>query len=722
MWSNRTALVLIFGFAVLAIFIALMADVSILLARRANLRRAVETTAVAVAGQVYGGTDTQSASLTAANLMEVQGFDPQNVLVETCETDIARWQESNPSVSVPPDTPISAAMPPTELCNWDNPQKLIRLSAQVRSETLFLRLIGVDHFTLTAQGLSQAEVFDVVLVLDTSPSMAADTSLQDFLDAGMRHVSPASNGDGTNSIMANCFSPDASGNYDWGGCCNDPGGNAFVYQDADGRWLPYTDSNLNGQYDGETENGIQDNRVDGNYADLLCQPFRQIRDSARGFIETLDFIGGDRLGLVTFNRNAQVIYPNGDPSQPPLMASPEVAVRALTSQVGIYPNPTGERRGCIAQEIAVQEAEARVGVPLSSADSTSLPSNLRPFSYETIAQCADSNPGEGIRAAMEMLTDPASMRQDSIRVIIILSDGPATASRQLAESRAFGGDNFGEIPRYGDFGFCPWYTFCHDRAADDPLHGLGEDGLAAWYEEYDFPGDDPRDGVLNEFEIFRGWGEAGSPWLSVEGVSPDTLPQPSYEECSISRINADPAALNVRRGSELVCNDGQPDLRHFCLDWSGAVPQGLPNDCSASGRYDADDYARDMADLAGLIEVAPGIPGHFIALMAVGFGDGVGDDPVAAALLRYIADSGDNGIIDNNLQRDWRDDGFLEYGFDAAPYPSDWGGNDPCSGRVFEADPTRWCGHYFFAQDEAELGTVFAAIRVRLNAIGTGQR
>jgi hypothetical protein len=129
-----------------------------------------------------------------------------------------------------------------------------------------------------------------------------------------------------------------------------------------------------------------------------------------------------------------------------------------------------------------------------------------------------------------------------------------------------------------------------------------------------------------------------------------------------------------------------------------------------------------MADLAGLIEVAPGIPGHFIALMAVGFGDGVGDDPVAAALLRYFADAGDNGIIDNNLQRDWRDDGFLEYGFDAAPYPSDWGGNDPCSGRVFEADPTRWCGHYFFAGDEAELGTVFAAIRVRLNAIGTGQR
>jgi hypothetical protein len=166
----------------------------------------------------------------------------------------------------------------------------------------------------------------------------------------------------------------------------------------------------------------------------------------------------------------------------------------------------------------------------------------------------------------------------------------------------------------------------------------------------------------------------------------------------------------------------QPNLRHFCLDESASVPAGLPGDCGEAGRYDADDYARDMADRAGLIEVAPGVPGHFIALMAVGFGDDVGGDLVAASLLRYVADAGDNGIIDNNLQRDWRDDGVLQYGPDTAPYPADWGGNDPCAGGVFDADPTRWCGHYFFATDEAGLGTAFDAIRLRLNAIGLGER
>jgi hypothetical protein len=648
-------------------------------------------------------------------------------MLETCETDIARWREANPAVILSPDVPISAVMPATELCNWENPQKLIRLSAQVRSRTLFLRLVGVDHFTLTAQGRSQAAAFDVVLVLDNSLSMAADTILQDFLDAGMRHVSPApTTGNATNAILAHCIHTDhqslsdSPGNFDWGACCNDPGGNAYLYQDAGGRWLPYTDNNLNGQYDGPSENGIRDNRVDGDYSDLLCQPFRQVRDGARRFINELDFSGGDRIGLVTFNRTAQAIHPNGDPAQAPMMSSPEVAIRTLTSQAGVFSNPTGQREGCIAQQIAVQEAESRVGAQLSSPDSANLPSNLRPFSYETIAQCTDTNIGEGIRIAAEMLTDPATMRRDSIRVIIILTDGPATASFQLADSRAFGGENFGEAPRYGDFGFCPWYTFCHERISDDPLRGLGSDGRAAWFEEFTFPGDDPRNGVLDEFEIFSGWGAPDSPWLNAA----DTAPLPTYDECTASRQNADPVALTVRRGSDLVCNDGQPDWRHFCLDWSTDDPLSadLTANCGVTSPYDADDYARDMADWAGLIEVAPGVPGNFIALMAVGFGDGVSGDPVAASLLRYIADAGDNGVIDNNLQRDWRDDGILQYGFAESAYPPDWGGNDPCSGRVFEADAMRWCGHYFFASSESELENVFAAIRLRLNAIGLGER
>src|SRR5262249_44414542 len=43
------------------------------------------------------------------------------------------------------------------------------------------------------------------------------------------------------------------------------------------------------------------NRGDGNYSDLICQPFKQVRDAARRFIERMDFVRGDRLVLVTFD-------------------------------------------------------------------------------------------------------------------------------------------------------------------------------------------------------------------------------------------------------------------------------------------------------------------------------------------------------------------------------------------------------------------------------------
>ncbi|NJL93776.1 MAG: hypothetical protein HC915_08595 [Anaerolineae bacterium] len=41
-------------------------------------------------------------------------------------------------------------------------------------------------------------------------------------------------------------------------------------------------------------------------------------------------------------------------------------------------------------------------------------------------------------------------------------------------------------------------------------------------------------------------------------------------------------------------------------------------------------------------------------MFTIGFGEGVSDSPTAAPLLRYIADAGDNGVVDNNLQEDWR--------------------------------------------------------------------
>lgn len=50
---------------------------------------------------------------------------------------------------------------------------------------------------------------------------------------------------------------------------------------------------------------------DFDFADLICEPFRQARDAAGDFLSRLDFLRGDRVGFVTFNRQAYLVDPDG---------------------------------------------------------------------------------------------------------------------------------------------------------------------------------------------------------------------------------------------------------------------------------------------------------------------------------------------------------------------------------------------------------------------------
>jgi hypothetical protein len=90
--------------------------------------------------------------------------------------------------------------------------------------------------------------------------------------------------------------------------------------------------------------------------------------------------------------------------------------------------------------------------------------------------------------------------------------------------------------------------------------------------------------------------------------------------------------------------------------------------------YDATDYARDRADFAGLINYMdrsnttnnPPKKGNFIAIYAIFF-DHAGkvtldENILGVKFMRYLADVGDNGVIDNHLQRWYRDvrDGLVQ--------------------------------------------------------------
>jgi hypothetical protein len=130
------------------------------------------------------------------------------------------------------------------------------------------------------------------------------------------------------------------------------------------------------------------------------------------------------------------------------------------------------------------------------------------------------------------------------------------------------------------------------------------------------------------------------------------------------------------------CRDADSSTRHEADD----------------AEYDADDFARDMADFVGCYGTDPaasceGLTGQGAVIFAIGLGDQVlqiyGADPVphGVSLLRYIAAVGDDG--------------------DSA--------TDPCLGLYDSASEwEEWCGNYYFSPTGEDLDLVFEDIASRI--------
>lgn len=673
---GQSVVLMALAFIALIAFVGLVTDVALLFVRYSALRRAVDSAAIAAAGQIREGTDYGEVTVAAEQFIQLHGMQPDSVLVETCETDIYRWRaglgpwEGNPhpESADPVGSTLNQLMGDTELCNWDDPHKLVRVSAQVKSETTFLSLVGVEDITLEATSVSETALLDIALVIDTSESMSQDTQRVDLESIGLTYPY---DGGGARAVRQNCeYEPSGTnGNERWAGCCNDPGTgfvgdggmqdngyvvpNGLIWHDVTGNGMydPYSGeegvaSSANMSSDGYvTSTGIDQDSF--NFTTLICNPFKDVRDAARAFIKRLDFVRGDRVVLVTFDRLGVAYKPtdaDGD-EMPAMMRSERIAITTLNTKVGVMMNTALKFNSC-KRHVEVsglwQQWLADGGDPATQPAA-------RPFAYESLAACGNTNVGGGILAANNALTDPTTVRREAVWVMIVLSDGAANVT-----------DPVGEVVddiSYGSWGYCPWWTFCK---LSDPDYT---------------------------------WPEC-------------TLNNPSQVELDLP-----------------LCNDNDPDTRYFCIDWEDGQNDPSNPECGVTGRYDADDYARDMADLAGLIEVDDGIPGNFVAMFAIAFGAEAADEPTAAPLLRYIADAGDNGFIDNNLQQDLREDRDTVPTYPdpdgAGPlkpdYPESYGGEDPC--YDFADEPREWCGQYYYADPDdpdKDLNVVFEQIASRM--------
>ncbi|MFZ4828277.1 MAG: TadE/TadG family type IV pilus assembly protein [Phototrophicaceae bacterium] len=446
--TGQAILILAVGFIALAGFVGLVTDVSILFVRYAALRRAVDSAAIAAAGQFRQDREIVAIELAARQFLEFHNVDAGRVLVETC-------------FSVDPDwaTEIDQDLKDLydEVCTADQ-RKLVRVTAEMDSPTVFLGLLGFTNFTLQASSISETAVLDVVVILDVSESMMNDTSFQtwedhlisdpnkqfvrympprvedqytayiawitannrpnflasrtDFyyrllevatestiyssnyafndglgntvplnfapttyylsgstptivanpasnanlvpirsdcqmrmhpilqtiddptLKAEWRTLSGATSGYNVNTAPFNTenFSLFQS-TYDFYGCCNDPAAqSATVKVDADGNI-----ANGAGEIDFTAR--------DWDFSDLVCQPFKGAKDATRKFLDRVDFLRGDRVAFVTFDRSAYLVDPDGavfrgggDRSH--MIEVREDAVATLNQLIGVRSEPS----------------------------------------------------------------------------------------------------------------------------------------------------------------------------------------------------------------------------------------------------------------------------------------------------------------------------------------------------------------------------------------------
>lgn len=174
--AGQSVIILALGFIALLAFVGIVTDVSLMFVRYSSLRRAVDSASIAAAGQMRKDRSLATVSLAARQFIEFHGLNPKAVLVESCATVPDR---NNDGVQNFDDDP--------ELCTADQ-RKLVRVTAQLDSPTVFLRLLGWDNIVLEASALSETAVLDVVLILDVSESMMVETTYQDWVQVNQGYV------------------------------------------------------------------------------------------------------------------------------------------------------------------------------------------------------------------------------------------------------------------------------------------------------------------------------------------------------------------------------------------------------------------------------------------------------------------------------------------------------------------------------------------------------
>ena len=155
--TGQALVILALGFVVMVAFVGLAADTLLVIVGQARLVRAADAAALAAASIYREGASVAEMKAMAVEFVSLNGADPASTMIATCEgDDPSGWYGGT-------------------LCPGSDLRRKVLVRAQMPVDMAFLRILGFQSVTLTAESTGEAASLDVVLALDRSQSMANDT-------------------------------------------------------------------------------------------------------------------------------------------------------------------------------------------------------------------------------------------------------------------------------------------------------------------------------------------------------------------------------------------------------------------------------------------------------------------------------------------------------------------------------------------------------------------
>jgi hypothetical protein len=172
----QALVILALAFFALIAFVGLLTDVGSVYVTYSRLKNALDGAAVAVANNIKETFDITTLTASATEVLAFHNInDVSSIKIYKC-----RVKEGEPEIEgFPADFKNMCPDVLGEHGPKESPRKLAWVQATEKVPVYFLSIFGVKSISLTASSVGEAATVDLVLVFDTSESMASDDNCAD---------------------------------------------------------------------------------------------------------------------------------------------------------------------------------------------------------------------------------------------------------------------------------------------------------------------------------------------------------------------------------------------------------------------------------------------------------------------------------------------------------------------------------------------------------------